>query len=249
MREDLLEGKLEYPGLMSIINWIAKEDDIYAFWNAIWISFLNNSGINSLHWYERLGAQCFNSIVRALDAHDWITSQSSSGLKWASVELRADKLLTWVTQEELMTIKATYKQKKYSLANKQSTISTLVKQNHALRNTGLVRDGFCAAGNTRFKYDVQKLASYQKAVNLNIVKSMDKIRARYPKMHSDADSYDSICTQIFDWHRENPEEVFTTGNSISDSRGRAISDCLSKATNPITNKDFRASLIITYDEN
>ena len=248
MREGLLEGKLEYPGLMSIIRWIEKEEDIYAFWNALWFSFLNNEDTNGLYWYERLGSKCFNDIVRALDAHDWVISHSMTGRKWASVELSGDKLLEWITPDELQVIKTKYKYQKYCLTRKKSTVTSLVKQNNETRETGLVREGFCAAGNTKFKYDMDKLSDYEGSGKLNLVKSMDKIRQMYPEMRSDSATYDSVCSGLFDWHNDNADETFTTGNSISDSRGRAISDCLSKATNPITNKDFRASLIITYPE-
>ena len=247
MREDLLAGKLEYPGFMSIIKWIEKEDDIYAFWNALWFSFLNNEDINGLYWYERLGAKCFNEIVRALDAHGWVTSQSLTGRRWASVELNSNKLFEWITPDELQMIKTKYKYQKYCLTSKKSRITSLVKQNNMLRDTGLVREGFCAAGNTKFKYDMAKLSDYESAVKLNLVKSMDKIRQIYPEMRSDSATYDSVCSGLFDWHNENRNDTFTTGNSISDSRGRAISECLSKTTNPITNKDFRSCLVITYE--
>ena len=247
MREDLLAGKLEYPGFMSIIRWITKEEDIYAFWNSLWFSFLNNEDINGLYWYERLGAKCFNEIVRALDSHGWVISQSMSGRKWASVELCDSKLLEWVTPDEIQAIKAKYKYKKYTLGCKQSKTTNLVKQNNELRKTGLVRQGFCAAGNTRFKYDMGKLSEYESPVKLNLTKSMDKIRKMYPNMRNTSDAYDSVCVGLFDWHRDNADNVFTTGKNISDSRGRAISDCLSKATNPIINKDFRSCLQITYE--
>lgn len=244
MREGLLEGRLDYPGFMSIIRWIEKEEDIYAFWNALWFSFLNNEDTNGLYWYERLGAKCFNQIIRALDAHGWIISQSLTGRKWASVELCEDKLLEWVTPDELQAIKTKYKYTKYALTCKKSVAKKLTKQNGVIRDTGLVREGFCAAGNTEFKYDMAKLSEYETPVKLNLVKSMDKIRQMYPEMRSDSATYDSICNGLFDWHKSNPEEIFTTGNSINDSRGRAISDCLRKATNPISNKDFRSCLII-----
>lgn len=248
MREELLQGKLEYPGLMSIIRWIEKENDIYAFWNAIWYSFLNNEDTNGLYWYDRLGPKCFNDIVRSLDQHKWIISQSLTGRKWASVELNGDKLLEWLSPEEIQQVKAAYKYQKYTLTCKKSTITTMVKQNSTIRATGLVRKGFCAAGNTLFQFDMKTLQRYKGAVQQNLTKSMDKIRAMYPEMRSDSATYDNVSSGIFDWHLDNPKETFTTGNNISDSRGRAISECLSKVTNPITNKDFRSALVITYHE-
>lgn len=244
MREDLLEGKLEYPGLMSIIKFIEKETTIYSFWNALWVSFLNNEDVNGLHWYEELGSECYNYVIRALDSHNWVTSQSLTGRKWASVALNEDKLLEFVTPDELQVIKAKYKYSKYTLTRTRSTAVDCVKQNNTIRRTGLIRKGFCAAGNSEFKFDTEKLAKYAPTVKLNLCKSMDKIRKMYPAMRSDSATYDNVSTGLFEWHCDNPNEIFTTGNSIIDSRGRAISKCLSKVTNPISNKDFRACLII-----
>jgi hypothetical protein len=102
------------------------------------------------------------------------------------------------------------------------------------------------AGETQFGFDMDMLAKYEDAVVKNLTKSMDKIRHMYPEMKSSTSSYDSVSTGIYDWHKANPLEVFTTGENINDSRGRAISSALGKVTNPISSKDFRSALVITY---
>jgi Flp pilus assembly protein TadB len=91
---------------------------------------------------------------------------------------------------------------------------------------------------------MEMLAKYESAVVKNLTKSMDKIRNMYPEMKSTVSSYDEVSAGIYEWHKDNELEVFTTGNSINDSRGRAISSALSKVANPISQKDFRACLII-----
>lgn len=248
MREQLLMGKLEYPGFMTLIKYISQEDDILAFWKSIWHTYLNNDAINGTYWYDRLGPKCFNEIVRALDHHDWIISQALSGRRWASVELNEDKLFEWVSRDELQEIKRLHKHDRYKPTDTKSSIVDLVKQNGVLRNTGLVRKGFSKAGNTRFTYDMAALSKYEKAVKLNLTKSMDKVKKFYPDMRSDSATYDNVSVDLFDWHAENPDKEFTTGVNISDSRGRAISDCLKKVTNPIGNKDFRSILQIVYPD-
>lgn len=247
MREQLLNGKLEFPGYKIFLDYETKIDDIHAFWNAIWMNYLNDSDTNGLHWYDKLGHKCYNDLVRRLCHNNWIVSHSLTGRKWASVELVEDKLLEFVDPVELQDIKKQYKYQKYLLQRKEAKASTLVRQNGKTKRTGLVRTGFRDAGNTQFGYDMDKLKEYEDAVKANLTKSMDKIRQDYPEMKTDGTSYDAVSCGIFDWHAYNKYETFTTGDSISDSRGRAISQGLKKVANPISSKDFRSALVITYE--
>jgi len=247
MRESLLQGELPYPGTTLLVKYKNQKEDILAFWNAVWLNYLNNQETNGLAWYERLGCKLYNQLVRGLSHHGWVESNSLTGRKWASVTLNADKLLEFVTQDELMHIKTNYKYMKYLLGCTKATYSKKVKQNGKTRRTGLVREGFRDAGNTQFGYDIAALDKHKTAVVLNLTKSMDKIRQLYPEMRSDDASYDNVCTGIYDWHSTNFDEVFTTGNNINDSRGRAISNALTRVMNPISLKDARAALVITYD--
>jgi len=248
MREQLLEGKLPYPGMGIYADFPDKVEEIDSFWRAIWFNYLNDSDTNGLHWYEKLGPKCYNSMVKRLSHFGWVTSHSLTGRKWASVEINTDKLLEFVSPDELEAIRKEYKYSKYLLECKDARASTLVRQNGKTKRTGLVRTGFRDAGNTQFGYDMAKLKEYEEAVKKNLTKSMDKIRKDYPEMQCDDASYDNVSVGIFDWHDNNRYETFTTGDSISDSRGRAISQGLKKVANPISSKDFRAALVITYDE-
>lgn len=246
MRDEILEGKLSYPGSAIFEAYPKQEKLIKQFWKAIWYNYLNNNDTNGLRWYEELGIKLYNDLVRRLSHHGWVTSNSLSGRKWASVELNTDKLFEFVTEDELEAVKAEYKYEMYLLGFNASTVSNLVRQNGETKVTGLERKGFMAAGETMFGYDMKMLAKYEDAVIKNLNKSMDKIRQYYPEMKSTASSYDEISTGIYEWHKRNELEVFTTGENINDSRGRAISSALKKVANPIGNKDFRAALVITY---
>jgi hypothetical protein len=247
MREALMEGKLEYPGSALLEEYPEQAEDILAFWRAVWLNYLRRQETNGVAWYDKLGCALYNRLVRGLCHHGWVTSNSLVGRRWASIELNTDKLLEYVTQDELMEIREKYQYSKYILECRAATSSKLVRQNGKTKRTGLERTGFRDAGNTQFGYDMFYLTKYEKATKLNLTKSMDKIREDYPSMRSDSATYDSICAGIFDWHNENKEEVFTTGDNINDSRGRAISQGLRKVMNPISNKDARASLVITYE--
>jgi hypothetical protein len=247
MREEIMEGELSYPGFKLLMKYPEQMDDIRAFWKAIWLSYLADSDTNGVYWYDKLGCELYNVLVRRLSHNGWITSHSLTGRKWISIELNSDKILEFITPDELIDVKAKCKYKRYLLDCKEAKSSELVRQNGKTKRTGLVRTGFRDAGNTQFGYDMAKLNEYEDAVKLNLTKSMDKVRDFYPEMRSEAYSYDTVSVGIYDWHNDNAFETFTTGENINDSRGRAISNALRKVANPISSKDFRASLVITYD--
>lgn len=249
MREEILDGRLDFPGNALFEKYPEQEKLIKQFWKAIWFNYLNDNETNGLRWYEELGIKLYNDLVRRLSHHGWVTSNSLPGRKWASVELNTDKLLEFVGPDELQNVKAEYKYSKYLLGFDEATLSTSVRQNGEVKYTGLVREGFRDAGNTQFGYDMKMLAKYEDSVVKNLTKSMDKIRHLYPEMKSTSSSYDEVSAGIYEWHKDNELELFTTGDSVSDSRGRAISSSLSKVTNPISSKDFRSCLVITYQEN
>ena len=248
MREFILDGDLPFPGEAIFEMYPAKEKDIRRFWKALWYNYLNDNETNGLRWYDELGIKLYNDLIRRLCHHGWVTSNSLPGRKWASVTLNNDKLLDFVTEDEIEDVKADYKYFKYLLGFEESTLSTSVRQNGDIKSTGLVREGFRDAGNSQFGFDMEMLSKYENAVVSNLTKSMDKIRHMYPEMRSTSSSYDKVAVGIYEWHKVNEREVFTTGDSISDSRGRAISSALGKVTNPISSKDFRSCLVITYDE-
>jgi len=246
IRSELLEGRLIFPGDKIFEKYPDKEKLIKRFWKVLFLNYLNENATNALKWYEELGAKMYNDVVRRLSHHGWVVSNSLPGRKWADVELCTSKLLEFVTADELEEIKAEYKYERYILGCDKSTKSTMVRQNGETKHTGLERKGFMAAGNTQFGFDVDMLKKYESTVVSNLTKSMDKVRHMYPEMKTTDSSYDEVSKGIYEWHTNNPLEVFTTGENINDSRGRAISSCLSKVFNPISNKDARACLVITY---
>lgn len=248
MRKDILDGNLEYPGTRLLEKYPTREDDIRAFWHALWVNYLRGQETSGPYWYDKLGVRLYNDIVRAGCHNGWVISHSIPARHWASVTLNGDKLLEFVTEDELQEVRAKYQYKKYLLDCRAARASTLVRQNGQTKRTGLVRKGFRDAGNTQFGYDMGKLDQYAEAVKLNLTKSMDKIRKQYPEMKSDTATYDQVVVGIYEWHLENAEEVFTTGDNINDSRGRAISQSLKKVFNPISSKDARAALLITYPD-
>jgi hypothetical protein len=227
MREMMLEGKLVFPGTKLFDLYPKEEKVINKFWKSVWYNYLND-------------------VVRRLSHNGWIVSNALSGRKYADVLLCTDKLLDFVTIDEVEEIKAKYKYSKYILECSASNKSTEVRQNGKVRETGLIREGFMEAGNTVFGFDTETANKYRESITSNLVKSMRKVREIHKDMKTSLSSYDEVSERLLDHHIENPLMVYTTGDSFIDSRGRAVSSALSKVMNPIGSKDARSLLVITY---
>ena len=247
MRDKLLRGSLELPNYSAFSTKIGHYYATLAdkFFRAMWYAYLKNKGSVSLvYWSDRFdNASVFNIVLLSLSDANWITCHSIPSRNWAEASLNESKLLDYCTIDELESIRAHNKFKQYRLVDETSTKATATRLNGKVRNTGLVRNGFMAAGNTRFSYDQNYMEQYSEAIRLNLTKSMDKIAQMYPQIRHDHASYDSISSDILDYHLST-NDTFTRGDNYNDSRGRAISSALSKVANPISCKDFRALLVI-----
>jgi len=246
MKSQILEGNLELPSYQSFMYAYPEHiRTIESFWKALWFSFLKDEGsINSIYWAERFdNAEIYNVVLKSLSKANWIISHAIPERNWAEIKLNKDKLLEYVTIDELLQIRAYNKFKEYMPTNSESNVSNLTKVNGKTKDTGLVREGFMKAGNSKFKYDTKYISDYKDIITMNVSKGMDKVKKLHPNMVSNRATYDSISIDVLDYI-ENSNESFTTGNNYSDSRGRAISDCLSYVFNPIGFKDARALIRI-----
>lgn len=247
MREKLFRGSIELPNYAAFSAKIGSDYANLAskLFTAMWHAYLKDKGTVSLvYWADRFdNAEVFNIVLLSLSDAGWITCHSIPARNWAEARLNEAKLLEYCTEAELESIRAYNKFVQYRLVDNSSTKATATRINGKVRNTGLVRNGFMAAGNTVFRYDQNYMAQYSEPIRRNLTKSMDKIAKMYPQMRHDRASYDAISSEILDYHL-NTNDSFTRGDNYNDSRGRAISSALSKVANPISSKDFRALLVI-----
>ena len=247
MREILFKGRIELPNYAAFAAKIGSDYANLAskFFAALWYAYLKDKGTVSLvYWADRFdNAEVFNIVLLSLSDAGWITCHSIPARNWAEARIREEKLLEYCTEAELESIRAFHKFAQYRLVDNSSTATAKTRINGKVRNTGLVRNGFMAAGNTRFRYDQNYMAQYSEQIRSNLIKGMVKIAEMYPHMRHDRASYDAICSEILDYHL-NTNDSFTRGDNYNDSRGRAISSALSKVANPISAKDFRALLVI-----
>jgi hypothetical protein len=87
------------------------------------------------------------------------------------------------------------------------------------------------------------MLEYRDVIQKNLTKSMDKIAELCPNLRHDSASYDTISVEILEYYLDS-NDTYTRGNNYNDSRGRAISESLSKVGNPISCKDFRALIVL-----
>ena len=247
MKEQLLAGKLDLPNYQAFVSAIGPEMANLAdkLFQALWYQYLKDKGtINSTYWSSRFNNPfVFNQVIMSLSKAGWLISHAIPARNWAEMHINEDKLLEFVSQQDLEQIRAFNKHRQYLPSHELSTIDNLTKINGKSKSTGLIRTGFMKAGNSQYRYDTQMMQDYSLIIQANLTKSMDKIAQLHPNMRHDRASYDTISIEIFD-HLVQSDEVYTRGNNYSDSRGRAISSALSKVANPISQKDFRALLII-----
>jgi hypothetical protein len=247
MRNEILKGSLPFPSIDKVEFALGKEvaDFAEAMFNAMWHNYLINKGsISTSFWHDRLGNPAvFNQLVVSLSKAGWITSSVIPERNWLEINLNENKLLQYVSVAELEQVRVNFKFSKYMLRNKEATADTLVKSNGKVSQTGLIREGFKHSANTEFFFDSALMEKYRGGILANMVKSMTKMREKYPEIGSDLASYDAVSENILTC-LINESETFTRGTTFMDSRGRAISSSLSKIANPIGNKDFRALLVI-----
>jgi hypothetical protein len=244
----MLEGRLSLPGYQSFVSAIGRANTELAdkMFIAMWRSYLQDKGTISLPYWADVfnNATVLNLVLMSLAKAGWIETKSIPARNWAEANLLESKLLEYLTLDELESVRARHKYSKYVLNDDVSTATDRTKINGRVTSTGLVREGFAKAGNSRFSYDVDMLEGYLPVVQAQLTKSMDKIRNIYPELRCDKASYDTVSIEILDYHRYHRNAVFTTGNNYSDSRGRAISQATTKVFNPISNKEARALLVI-----
>lgn len=243
-----MQGSLHLPSRDKFIQAIGEDytELTDRFFQSLWSHYLLNKGATSLpYWADKFNNPVvFNIVLMSLAKSNWIITHSIPARNWGEASLNEDKLLEFVSSSELIQIRSHHKFKGYISTNTVAGRANRTKLAGRIQDTGLRREGFALAGNTRYKYDTQMMSQYSWILERNITKSMDKVKERHPEFRSDQSTYDTISIDILNYHIANPDMVMTRGENINDSRGRAISSALTKVFNPISSKDARSLLVI-----
>lgn len=233
-RSQILRGELKFPEQIMTIMGVddTQRANIQMFWDNIWVNYLREKPCDTLTWFEMFTPNFFNTLLLHLSRSGWISSIIENN--YANIHLNEEKLLKWVSKEELRNLKYTYKFNKYRLKKTKSELADVVQINGQHRPTGLHRYGFMKAGNNVFKYDTSYLLKYLPEITDNIKKGLGPT--------SKDISYQEINDELLNWYSVDGTE-YTLGNCLIDSRGRSIFQCSKKIFNPVSCKDARALLI------
>lgn len=258
MKELLLLGRIELPSKQEFLDRFdpTTVDVVEQMFKNLFHIYLMKGAKGSTsttYWAERVveaegNFKDFNRCLRNLSLNGWIVVDTSTKYHWSELRINEDKLIELVGEEHLLQLRVTKKSAKY--APKWRTITgkaDLVRQNGKTKRTGLVRKGFAMAAMTQFYYDSVKLAENVDEVISNVNKGMRKCRELRTNMLTSEADYDVIAADIVHQLVEQPQ-IINIGDSVSDSRGRAIKKALSSVANPIGYKDFRALITIPRSE-
>ena len=234
-RTDLLAGVCTFPEqLFGLLNVNESEKDIInEFWNALWNSFLRDKNISAIVWSEKFdNEKLFSQLLMHLSKAGWIETRVDNN--YATINFNGDKLLKWLTKDEVNQMKFSHKTGHYRMTKAKSHLSDIVKINNTRTKTGLVREGFCKAGNNEFSYDTKYISMYPAEIAYNVDKAYN--------VGTKEITYNEVVRDLAEYYGK-ISDTFTLGNNLIDSRGRSIFQCSKRVFNPVSHKDARASLI------
>ena len=234
-REEILNGILSFPTqIKELMEKLTDQIELIEdFFECIWSDFLREKHTCTITWMAQFeNPKVFNALTIHLSRAGWITSNVDSN--YAYINLNENKILKWVNKDELTEVRFKYKLNKYRLKATKSYFTDKVKVNNVVKPTGLVRKGFKRAGNNRFKYDTEVMSKYLQNIAVNVCKGLTDSTKDV--------TYEEVIQELLGYYSVSNRE-YTLGQNISDSRGRAIFQCLKKIFKPISSKDARALLI------
>ena len=237
-RENILNGELTFPKIVleQIIfnNPITDHENTMEFWKDLWHSFLRESHLSTEVYMDKFNDNnVFNALLQLLSEYGWIISEVESN--YGSIKLQEDKILKWISQEELKEVRMKYRVKKYKLRSKDKYVDNLVKIQGKLETTGLVREGFATIMNNKFSYDLELMELHLEEIANNLLKGLTEDNKQV--------SYEEITFELLGLIGESSSSYCVERN-ISDSRGRAIFQCQKRIANPVSSKDMRALMVM-----
>lgn len=249
IRQQILDGKLEMPKIPNLKKNTRKETYylIERMFSAMWKAYLlkgPGATISTPYWTRKIGnIKAINIALKTLSVNNWIVSNSLPNNNWAEAYLNEEKLLEYVTKEELIYVRKHNKFSKYMLKNEASVQFDITKIGTDYLKTGIIREGFMKSGNTQYQFDTDTMFKYKNKVAVLINKGIDKMIEKYPQIVGDLANYKEIGNEIVEsLIYENG--TYRGGNRTNDPRGRNNRGDLNKIANPVGFKIMRSLLII-----
>ena len=219
-----------------------KLDSVFtkSFLRAMERSLVFNNNNTGLNVFSKIDPQATSLLTFQLDRLGLTTSEVSRNFNNISFNLQL------LDQGLLQDYRNLEKIREYTL-RLDTTIypDNLTKVNGKLINTGLVRPGFAKVAKQEFQFDTKYLEKYRRPILQNMIKSITKSVDKgtiKSKFFDDQANYMEIAGLLLDHYILNPEDRYNLERNNGESRGRANLLAQKRIGNPITYKDFRASL-------
>jgi len=211
---------------------------------AKWVA--GNKSCSTPFYADNYGHKELGRILFGLSQAGWINSIAVARQKWGEFSLNQSKLNEYMNHNDQIEYRRKLRVAKYALRHTDCYREDLVKTPSGIKPTGLVRPGFAKSANMSFKFDVVYIRKYYDTLQVNLVKSIEKMAKKYPQIKDDEANYGEIAKDLLDYYMFNDGTYNMEGNT-SDQRGRAIFNALKRVFNPIASKDARSLLVATSD--
>jgi hypothetical protein len=244
-RTDILSGDITLPQQIIELVGTQYSEEMNSMFDAIVHAFIKNEGsVSAPYWSDRFNnKKVFNTFLLHLSKAGWITTTVEPHRNWAEISFNSNKLLKWVSKEEITTMREIIKLKKYLLEHvSYGNTSKTTKTPKGVKVVGHTRKGINKHTNSHLQFDTVMMYKYQDAITLNTTKGIRTLKLDH-SLFTDKAHYEAIASACIQYYIEHPYATYTLGTAISDSRGRAIYSCTSKVFNPIGFKDARALMV------
>jgi hypothetical protein len=127
---------------------------------------------------------------------------------------------------------------------------SLVSRPSGLKTDGVPRPNMLRTAKNGFAIDREMVKKYRRPILKNMVKSIAKgieLGHIKQKFFSDRASYYEIANLLLDKY-SNEDRIYNSEYNKQDQRGRAIKNILKRVGNYISNKDFRALIIVPKEQ-
>ena len=237
LNENLTEANKEY------ISFDSETTNVVI--SALNNAFIEGTGRIATNYYaNNFDPKIVSAITFGLSKLGYIESVVKS--KWAEIAVNSKKIAEFRTATEIHNYRMAKRVADNAMKlNRDLPEADIVKCGREYRKTGLIRKGFARVAKCDFALDTDMIAKYYTPIVLNVVKSMDKLRAKGKlgdTYLNDSANYEETAQIVLDTYLANYDARYNLESVASDPRGRAIFKALTRVFNPVSSKDARACL-------
>lgn len=231
----ICQGALQMPEISNFKKKFSEETvtQVVKMFDALWRAYLKKGShltpkgeytnvISMPYWAKRIAnPKAHNIALMALSKSGWITVATRPNNNWSEAWLNEDKLLRYVTKQDLVHLRLHNKLNGVILENKPTDAScaSITKVRGLKLNTGITRNGFAKAGNVEFEFDTEVMEQYKDVVKDAINKGIVKMINKYPQIANDYANYKELGKDVVEAYIAVPS-TYRPGKRSNDPRGR-----------------------------